>query len=115
MLEDLSPAKILIIVLLIVIFFGAKKIPEIAQGIGKGMREFRKATRGMTGSNDEQSSAGEAAGTKPARCYHCSAPVTAGARFCPSCGQSLEPRKCSRCGTVNQIGNKFCSNCGEQL
>jgi sec-independent protein translocase protein TatA len=27
------------------IFFGAKKIPELAQGLGKGIREFRKAAR----------------------------------------------------------------------
>ena len=45
MLEDLSPAKILIVVLLFVIFFGAKKIPEMAQSLGKGIREFKKATR----------------------------------------------------------------------
>jgi len=29
----------------ILIFFGAKKIPELAQGLGKGLREFKKATR----------------------------------------------------------------------
>jgi sec-independent protein translocase protein TatA len=29
----------------ILIFFGAKKIPELAQGLGKGLREFRKAAR----------------------------------------------------------------------
>jgi sec-independent protein translocase protein TatA len=27
------------------ILFGAKKIPELAQGIGKGMKEFKKAVR----------------------------------------------------------------------
>jgi sec-independent protein translocase protein TatA len=32
-------------VLVVLVFFGAKKIPELAQGLGKGIREFRKATR----------------------------------------------------------------------
>lgn len=35
----------LIIALFIIIFFGAKKIPEIARGMGKGIREFKDATK----------------------------------------------------------------------
>ncbi|MFY0689652.1 MAG: twin-arginine translocase TatA/TatE family subunit [Cyclobacteriaceae bacterium] len=34
-----------VIVLFVVIFFGAKKIPEIARGMGKGIREFKDATK----------------------------------------------------------------------
>lgn len=45
MFEDLSFAKILLIVLVIVIFFGAKRIPDIAQSLGKGVREFKKAIK----------------------------------------------------------------------
>ncbi len=47
MFEDLfgSWEKILLIILLLVIFFGGKKIPEIAQGLGKGIREFKKAVK----------------------------------------------------------------------
>ncbi|MEM9895201.1 MAG: twin-arginine translocase TatA/TatE family subunit [Bacteroidota bacterium] len=37
--------ELLIIALFIVIFFGAKKIPEIARGMGKGIREFKDATK----------------------------------------------------------------------
>ena len=32
-----------IIIAIAVLVFGAKKIPELAQGVGKGMREFKKA------------------------------------------------------------------------
>lgn len=39
----LSPGEIMIILVAIVILFGAKKLPEIARGLGKGMQEFRKA------------------------------------------------------------------------
>jgi twin arginine-targeting protein translocase, TatA/E family len=45
MLEDLSLGKILLIVLVLIIFFGPKRIPEIAQSIGKGIREFKKSMR----------------------------------------------------------------------
>jgi sec-independent protein translocase protein TatA len=42
---NLGATEILLIVLVVLVFFGAKKIPELAQGLGKGIREFRKATR----------------------------------------------------------------------
>jgi sec-independent protein translocase protein TatA len=42
---NIGATEIILIVLVILIFFGAKKIPELAQGLGKGIREFRKATR----------------------------------------------------------------------
>ncbi len=42
---NLGTPEIILIVLVILLFFGAKKIPEIAQGLGKGIREFRKAAR----------------------------------------------------------------------
>lgn len=37
--------EMLIIALFILVFFGAKKIPEIARGMGKGIREFKDATK----------------------------------------------------------------------
>jgi len=42
---NLGTPEILLILIVILIFFGAKKIPELAQGLGKGLREFRKAAR----------------------------------------------------------------------
>ena len=45
MFEDLSIGKLLVIFLVIMVLFGAKKIPDLAQGLGKGIREFKKAMR----------------------------------------------------------------------
>lgn len=42
---SLGAPEIILILVVILIFFGAKKIPELAQGLGKGLREFRKAAR----------------------------------------------------------------------
>jgi len=36
--------EILIILLFVLLLFGSKKIPEVARMLGKGMREFRRAT-----------------------------------------------------------------------
>ena len=41
---SLGPWEIVIIVLVIIIIFGGKKIPELAHGLGKGLKEFRKTT-----------------------------------------------------------------------
>jgi len=35
--------EIILIILAIILLFGAKKIPEIARGLGKGLKEFKKA------------------------------------------------------------------------
>ncbi len=43
-LGGLGGWEILLIMLVILIFFGAKKIPELARGLGKGIREFKDAT-----------------------------------------------------------------------
>ncbi len=45
MFGNLGPMEIFIIVAAILILFGAKKIPEFARGIGKGMKEFKKAVK----------------------------------------------------------------------
>lgn len=45
MFDNIGIGEIILIVVAILIFFGPKKIPEIAQGIGKGIREFKKAMR----------------------------------------------------------------------
>ena len=33
-----------LIILVVLLFFGAKRIPELARGLGKGIQEFRKAS-----------------------------------------------------------------------
>jgi sec-independent protein translocase protein TatA len=45
MFGNLGAGEILIIVLVILLLFGAKKIPELAQGLGKGMKEFKKSLK----------------------------------------------------------------------
>jgi sec-independent protein translocase protein TatA len=45
MFGNLGTGEIILIVLVVLILFGAKKIPELAQGIGKGMREFKKSLK----------------------------------------------------------------------
>lgn len=36
--------ELLLILLIVILLFGAKKIPELARGLGNGLKEFRKAS-----------------------------------------------------------------------
>jgi sec-independent protein translocase protein TatA len=44
----LGPWELLLIFLAVLLLFGAKRLPEIAQGMGKGLKEFRKAMKDTT-------------------------------------------------------------------
>ncbi len=48
MFNNLGMPELLIIVFVILLLFGAKKLPELAQGLGKGIREFKKAMKETT-------------------------------------------------------------------
>ena len=41
----LGPLEIGLIILVVIILFGGKKLPELARGLGLGLREFTQATR----------------------------------------------------------------------
>ena len=45
--------EILVIVVVVLILFGGRKIPELARGIGRGMREFKREMRGVREDLDE--------------------------------------------------------------
>jgi sec-independent protein translocase protein TatA len=44
-LGAIGPMQIVLILLVIILLFGGKKLPELMKGIGEGMKEFKKATK----------------------------------------------------------------------
>lgn len=56
--------EIILILAVVLILFGAKKLPELAKGLGTGIKEFKKATREVT---DELSSAMDTTPPPPTR------------------------------------------------
>jgi sec-independent protein translocase protein TatA len=42
---DIGFTEILMILVVVVLLFGGRKIPELMKGIGQGMKEFKKASR----------------------------------------------------------------------
>lgn len=47
-LFNLGGGEIILILAVVLIMFGAKKLPELAKGLGQGIKEFKKATRDVT-------------------------------------------------------------------
>lgn len=48
LLGVVGPWQIVIIAILVLLLFGGKKIPEFMKGLGEGIREFKKASKGET-------------------------------------------------------------------
>ena len=44
----LGGGEIILILFIILLLFGAKKLPELAKGLGKGIKEFKKASNEVT-------------------------------------------------------------------
>lgn len=98
----LGPFELILILAVIVIIFGVGRLPEVGGAIGRGIREFRKATKdeepppeiteASSASSGEPSAAGEAEQprTTGLTCSKCGATNAADAKFCKECGASIE-------------------------
>lgn len=42
---NLGPTELIIVLVIIVVLFGGAKLPQLAKGLGEGIREFKKAQR----------------------------------------------------------------------
>src|SRR3954447_11716796 len=61
LIANLGPTELILILLVVVLLFGASKLPELARGSGRALRIFKAETKGlMDGDDDDQPSA-----TKP--------------------------------------------------
>jgi sec-independent protein translocase protein TatA len=47
MFENIGGTELLVVLFVVFIFFGPKKLPEIGKSLGKGLGEFRRAMRGI--------------------------------------------------------------------
>ena len=47
-MPNLGPTELIIILVIVIIIFGAGKLPEIGGALGKGMKEFKQASKEVT-------------------------------------------------------------------
>jgi sec-independent protein translocase protein TatA len=97
----LGPFELVLILAVIVIIFGVGRLPEVGGAIGRGIREFRKATK------DEESPA------------QISEARSAGSGEPSAAAEPEQPRMtsltCQKCGATNAADAKFCKECGASL
>jgi sec-independent protein translocase protein TatA len=101
----LGPLELGLILLIVVLVFGVGRLPEVGGAVGKGIREFRKATK-----DDEAEAEAKAA----AAMQSSAAPADA-APAAPVAAPSTDTIFCSECGAKNPRNVKFCSNCGHSI
>lgn len=46
MLRNIGATEIIVVAVLLLVFFGGKKLPELAKGIGDSIKEFKNAIKG---------------------------------------------------------------------
>ena len=66
MLAWIGMPEALLIMVVMLVFFGAKKLPELAKGLGQGIKEFKKATSEVTEDFNRSLNAPVDAPTQPA-------------------------------------------------
>jgi sec-independent protein translocase protein TatA len=54
-MPNLGPTELLLLILVLVLLFGAKKLPDTARGIGRSLRIFKAETKGLRSDDDEDS------------------------------------------------------------
>ncbi len=85
-----------------------------AAGLGAGMGAAAMMSQVMNGTMQQPQAAPvqQQPAQAAAYCVKCGQPLTAGARFCPSCGAKQDTAVCAKCGAALQPGANFCPQCG---
>lgn len=52
-MPSLGPTELILILVIVVIFFGVGRLPEVFGGLGKGIREFRRAAKDSEAVNED--------------------------------------------------------------
>jgi len=53
MFEGFGPEKLMMVLLIVLVLFGGKRIPEVGASLGKGIREFKRGIRDVTDGMNE--------------------------------------------------------------
>jgi sec-independent protein translocase protein TatA len=120
----IQPIHILVIIIVGLIVFGPKRLPEIGRSIGKGMNELKRGAEEMTSVlYDEMNNPRDVTTTKiapaedavvtqdPAREQAAPASFAQTSNSAPGIAQNV----CAQCGAQNVVEANFCNRCGSKF
>ena len=106
----IQPIHIVIIVVIALIIFGPKRLPEAGRWVGRSMSELRKGSQEMTtalreGMNEGQADEQKNTTAQPAPAQSVPANNASAGKFCTKCGapNPSEALFCSKCGNPFQV------------
>jgi len=114
----IQPIHIVIIVVVALLVFGPKRLPEMGRSIGKALNEFRNGTREMTDSlRSEVPGSGDAVTTNNTTTVNTASPspMQSVAFQVPSIAPAPAGNFCIHCGAANMPEARFCNLCGTKL
>ena len=86
----LGPLELVIILLVLVMLFGASRLADIGGSLGKGIKEFRReVATDEAGGSTEANDAGAENAISTAKCINCGSLNELSARHCNQCGTAL--------------------------
>ncbi|MPZ48237.1 MAG: twin-arginine translocase TatA/TatE family subunit [Dehalococcoidia bacterium] len=98
----LGPMELVIILLVLVMLFGATRLADLGGSLGKGIREFRRNVQ----SDDDEDDEGL---DKPVAAQ----PAANGSA--QNGAETVAAVKCPSCGALNTAGAKHCNQCGAAI
>jgi sec-independent protein translocase protein TatA len=94
----LGPLELVIILLVLVMIFGASRLADLGGSLGKGIKEFKKNVQ--DDDDDDAPRAAQSTATQPAA---------------DNANGTINAVRCPSCGTLNAVGSKHCNNCGASI
>ncbi|WP_441925128.1 Sec-independent protein translocase subunit TatA [Marmoricola sp. RAF53] len=65
MFRQIGPTEIIIILAVVILLFGGKKLPELARGSGRALRIFKAETKGLMDDDEDETTTATTAAPKP--------------------------------------------------
>jgi sec-independent protein translocase protein TatA len=103
----LGPWELVIILVIVVVIFGAGRLADIGGALGKSVREFRNATHDEAEPPAAPTAAASSTTTAP--------PAAASSTTTAATPAPAAENKCSSCGALNRADQTFCGQCGTRL